>query len=395
MKVAVVAEFYPRAADPVLGLWAHRQAIAARDAGADVRVLVLYRPLPSLAAARGGAADVARAAARAVAQPPRATLDGIEVTYVPFLAPPRPRAYGRWGRWAAPTLAVALRALRRGFRFDLVHAHNAVPAGEAVRRAGLRTPYVVSVHGGDVFHTAVRSRAGAEAVRAALGRSRLVLANSAGIEERCRVLGAPATRVVRLGTDLPARRAKPYAQPTVVTTGHLVARKRHADVLRAVALLAARGRPLNYLVIGDGPEAGRLRALAGELGIADRLELAGQLPGDEALARTRRATLFAMPSTDEAFGVAYVEAMAGWLPAIGAEGEPGPREIRSAGDGLTLVAPGDPAALAAAIEALLGDEAALREAGDRARATVRRAFSWTVCGAATVAAYEAALGGGR
>ncbi|HWI07450.1 MAG TPA: glycosyltransferase, partial [Solirubrobacteraceae bacterium] len=141
----------------------------------------------------------------------RATLDGIDVAYVPFLAPPRPRAYGRWGRWAAPPLALALRALRRAFPYNLVHAHNAVPAGEAVRRAGLRVPYVVSVHGGDVFHTVPRSRAGAEAVRAALGCARLVLANSAGIEERCRVLGAPATRVVRLGSDLPERRAEPYA----------------------------------------------------------------------------------------------------------------------------------------------------------------------------------------
>ena len=46
MKVAIVSEFYPRAHDPVLGVWAHRQALAARDAGADVRVLVLHRPVP-------------------------------------------------------------------------------------------------------------------------------------------------------------------------------------------------------------------------------------------------------------------------------------------------------------------------------------------------------------
>ena len=46
MRVAVVAEFYPRADDPVLGVWAHRQALAARDAGADVRVLVLHRLVP-------------------------------------------------------------------------------------------------------------------------------------------------------------------------------------------------------------------------------------------------------------------------------------------------------------------------------------------------------------
>ena len=391
MKVAIVAEFYPRAADPVLGLWAHRQAIAARDAGADVRVLVLHRPLPSLAQARSGAGPAARAAARALAQPPRATLDGIDVTYVPFLAPPRPRSYGGWGRWAAAPLAVALRALRRSFRFDLVHAHNAVPAGEAVRRAGLRTPLAVSVHGGDVFYTVPGSRAGAEAVRAALAHARLVIANSAGIEHRCRVLGARRTCVVRLGTDLPARRAEPYPAPTLVTTGHVVARKRHADVLRAVALLGDRHPALRYLVVGDGPEAGALRALAGELGIADRLELAGQLPGDEALARTRRATLFAMPSTDEAFGVAYVEAMAGWLPAIAADGEPGPQEIVSQGGGMTLVPHNDPAALAGAIDELLGDEAKRQAEGERARATVERAFSWSACGAATVAAYEQAV----
>ena len=391
MKVAIVAEFYPRAADPVLGLWAHRQAIAARDAGADVRVLVLHRPLASLAQARSGARAALRATATALAQPAHAQLDGIEVTYVPFLAPPRPRTYGTWGRWAAPPLAVALRALRRRFAFDLVHAHNAVPAGEAVRRAGLSTPFAVSVHGGDVFHTVPGSRAGAEAVRAALGRARLVIANSAGIEERCRVLGARATRVVRLGTDLPAARAEPYRAPTVVTTAHLIARKRHGDVLRAIALLRDRHPALRYLVIGDGPQREPLRALAAELAIADRLDLAGQLPGDEALARTRRASVFAMASSDEAFGVAYVEAMAGWLPAIAAQGEPGPREIASQGGGMTLVPAGDPAALAAAIGALLDDQAALREAGAQARATVERAFSWTACARATLAAYEAAL----
>ena len=115
VRVAVVAEFYPRAADPVLGVWAHRQAIAARDAGADVRVLVLHRPLPPLRALRAGPRAAARAAADALRQPHHTTLDGIEIDYVPFLAPPRPRSYGSWGRWAAPPLALALRALRRDF----------------------------------------------------------------------------------------------------------------------------------------------------------------------------------------------------------------------------------------------------------------------------------------
>jgi len=393
MKVAIVAEFYPRAADPVLGVWAHRQALATRAAGADVRVLVLHRPLPPLAAARAGPRAALRAARSALTQPRHATLDGIEVTYVPYLSPPRPSSYEDWGRWAAPSLAIALRTLRRRFAFDLVHAHNAVPAGDAVRRARLRTPLVVSVHGGDVFHTAARSARGAQTVTATFEHARLVLANSAGTQQRCRELGAGAdrTRVVHLGSDLPAARAEPYAQPTVVTTGHVIARKRHADVLDALAQLRERHPQLRYLVVGDGPELEALRRRADRLGLADRVDMPGQLTPDAALQRTRRATLLAMPSTDEAFGVAYVEAMAGWVPAIASLGEPGPEEIATAGGGIRLVPARDVGTLAAAIDGLLSDERGLRETGDAARATVQAAFSWPSCGAATLAAYEQAL----
>ena len=148
MKVLVVAEYYPRVGDPVLGIWSHRQAIAARDAGAEVRVLVLHRPLPSLGALRAGDRG---AIARPLRQPGAAELDGLKVDYVRYLSPPRPWSYGSWGAWAAPLLARALRAVRATFPFELVHAHYAVPAGDAVRRASSSARLLVSVHGGDVY----------------------------------------------------------------------------------------------------------------------------------------------------------------------------------------------------------------------------------------------------
>ena len=137
MRVLIVAEYYPRASDPTLGVWAHRQAMAARDAGAEVRVLVLHRPLPPLADLRRLRV---RAIADAVSQPARGVRDGIEVEYLRYLSPPRPWSYGTWGAWAAPQLRRALRRLRAQFGFDLVHAHYAVPAGDAVRRAALCRP---------------------------------------------------------------------------------------------------------------------------------------------------------------------------------------------------------------------------------------------------------------
>src|SRR5207253_9464116 len=60
VRVCVVAEYYPRRRDPVVGIWAHRQALAARDAGADVRVLALERPLPPLASLRAGPGELVR-----------------------------------------------------------------------------------------------------------------------------------------------------------------------------------------------------------------------------------------------------------------------------------------------------------------------------------------------
>jgi len=387
VRVAIVTEYYPRAHDPVLGIWAHRQAVAARDAGADVRVLVLYRPIPPLSTAPR---DLPREARRLLRHPRRATLDGIEVQYVRFAAPPRPRSYGSWGAWAAPSAAVALRRLRRRFAFELVHAHNAVPAGEAVRRARIDAPLVVSVHGGDVFHTAPKHAAGAEAVRATFAAARLVLANSAGVEAASRALGAPRTRVLRLGTDLPPV-ASPAEPPLLVTVAHLIARKRHADVVRALALLRDRHPALRYRLIGDGPEREPLVRLAAELGVANRVELLGQLPHPEALARARAGSLFVMPSVDEAFGVAYVEAMAAGLPAIAARGEPGPQEIATVGGGLRLVEPRAPEVLARAIDELLSDPAALRALGAEARATAERGFTWERCGRETVRAYEEAL----
>lgn len=386
MKVLVVAEYYPRASDPVLGIWAHRQAMAARDAGAEIRVLVLHRPVPPLAALRKR--DPA-AIMEPMRQPAAVELDGIPVEYVRYLSPPRPWSYGSWGSWAAPALALALRRARSRFAFELIHAHYAAPPGDAVRRASPTTPLVVSAHGGDVRSVA-RLRTGARAVRAAFEHARLVLANSAGTARRCTELGARRTKVVHLGADLPSQ-PSPDDQRTLVTVAQLIARKRHADVISALALLRSRHPSLRYVIVGDGPERERLQALAVDLGVAERVEFRGRLDHAEAVSCAQRGTVFVLPSTDEAFGVGYVEAMAAGVPAIGCAGEDGPEEIASSGGGIALVPPGDVEAIANRIDGLISDPKKLSAMGSAARRTVEAAFTWGGCGADTVAAYEQAL----
>jgi glycosyltransferase involved in cell wall biosynthesis len=384
MRVLVLAEYYPRAGDQALGIWAHRQTLAVRRAGVDLQVLVLHRPVPPLSAIRTGDLATARTVVR---QPRRAQRDGIPVDYLRYFSPPRPLSYPTWGAWAAPWLRRAMRRIRRDFPFDLVHAHYAVPAGDAVRRADPRVPVVVSVHGGDVLG----DHADAPQVAAALGHARLVLANSAGTARRCDARGARRTRVVHLGADIPAQPRPAPATPTIVTVGNLIARKRHTDVIDAVARLRDRVPELVYLIVGDGPERGALERRAAQADLAGRVRFLGRLAPDAALDAAGDATLMVMPSTEEAFGVAYVEAMAAGVPAIGSRGEDGPMEIAAAGPGIELVSARDPAALAEMIGAMIDDPERLRRLRRSARETVQRAFAWDRCGAETVDAYAEAL----
>jgi glycosyltransferase involved in cell wall biosynthesis len=397
VRVAVVAEWYPSPADPVLGIWAHRQAVAARDAGAEVRVIALRRPIPPLSVARAADLGMLREwarGARAALGP--LVLDGIEVRAVPFVAPPRPVSYGSWGYWMAPPLRRALDRLWASWRFDVLHAHCLAPAGHAaarwVRGASERPAFVVSAHGPDMINVPENSSVGRRACVAAMAKANLVVANSTWAARRCeQIAGRPLpARVVHLGADVPPVAHRSNGAVRMVTVAHLVGRKRHEVVLRALARLAPERRP-EYLVIGDGPCRTTLERLAAELGVTDRVRFAGQLPNERAVAEAAKCDLFVMPGVEEPFGVAFVEAMAAGLPAIGSRGEGGPEDIAAAGPGMVLVEPDDAGGLASVLERLTADRAELARLGAAARETVAANFTWERCGAETVAAYQAAL----
>ena len=383
MRVAVVSEYYPRAHDPVLGVWAHRQALAARDAGADVRVLVLYRPIPPRSTPPR---DLPSATRRLLRQPRHATLDGIAVEYVPLrraAAPAGLRVVGRVG--GAVARARAAPPARR-FPFDLVHAHNAVPAGDAVVRARARVPLVVSVHGSDVFFTAPsfeRGRArGPARVRARAARARQQRGRRGGDRGR----SAPGGRASCTSGPTCRRPGRSPIRPAAsrrcsCRSAHLVARKRHADVLRAMGCCATAIRRCAIASSATAPSAapssGSPRSWASRTGSSST----GSSRTPTRCAARARRSCSCMPSVDEAFGVAYVEAMAGGLPAIGCRGEPGPRRSPRPEAGSGSSRPATPTRSRARSTRCSPTPRPLRAAGAQARATVEAAFTWERCGA--------------
>ena len=106
-----------------------------------------------------------------------------------------------------------------------------------MRRARPGAPVVVSVHGGDVLSVAHAHGTAARAVtRRSPTRGSCSPTPTAWPSAR-RALGARDTRVVHLGTDVPPEPAPEPRADASSTVAHLVARKRHADVLRALWLL--------------------------------------------------------------------------------------------------------------------------------------------------------------
>ncbi|MGH9368358.1 MAG: glycosyltransferase family 4 protein, partial [Thermoanaerobaculia bacterium] len=108
-----------------------------------------------------------------------------------------------------------------------------------------------------------------------------------------------------------AKRGTAAGGPVILCVAHLYPRKQVSSLLRAMLLLKSKA---HLRVVGAGPELPALRRLAGELGLADRVDLRGHLPFERLVEEYRDADVFCLPSLQEGFGIVFLEAMAAGLP---------------------------------------------------------------------------------
>ena len=178
--------------------------------------------------------------------------------------------------------------------------------------------------------------------------------------------------LIHMGVPLsppPVGESPARATPVVLCPAQLIPRKAHHHLLDATARLRARGIGFELWLAGDGPEGDALGRRVDELRLGDRVRQLGTVPHAELLRlyRERAVDCVVLPSLHEGISVALIEAMAHGVPAIGTR-TGGIPELLDDGAGV-LVPPGDPGALADALELVLGS-ATLR--GELARAGRRR-----------------------
>jgi glycosyltransferase involved in cell wall biosynthesis len=152
---------------------------------------------------------------------------------------------------------------------------------------------------------------------------------------------------------------------TLVAMGRLARVKGFDLLVEAFARVAAAHPEWRLVVYGEGPERAALEAQVARLGLAGRVSLPGRV--SDPSARLATAHAFVLSSRHEGFPNALLEAMACGLPAVAFDCPSGPADIVTHGrDGL-LVPRGDVAALAAALDRLMGSAEERARMGRNAR----------------------------
>lgn len=301
------------------------------------------------------------------------------------------------------------RTVERG-RFDLVHS-NLIHADvwfAAVKRLFLPRMKLVSMKHG--YSDSYQSRHGFDASRIGFGpmavltrlaatQADRVVAISSGLARLFRdgrLVPPEKLTVIRYGfsfadaiSELPSGAAR-KGDPQLVTVGRLVAVKQHDLLIRMLPQLASRFPGIRLVIVGSGPEEGRLKALAEELGVAGHIVWTGFVRNIHDYLRD--SDIFLFPSKAEGFGAVTLEAWYNGLPVVAFD-VPAQNEIITHGFDGFLIDPFDVQSLRDCVVGLLDDPGLGRTIGRNGRATYEAGYTVEVMVRNTLDLYRSVLDG--
>jgi teichuronic acid biosynthesis glycosyltransferase TuaC len=359
MHVLTLTPFYPTAADDASGCFIAESVAELQQLGIEVSVIAVHpmhhsHPGPDPKA------------------PP--------ATWKKYFCLPGNPGLASAGQFLHAALKFHVRELHARHPISLIHAHAALPCGQAAMLLAkdLSIPFVVTVHGLDAFST--------RQVPGWFGR-RCSPVSEQVYDAAARVIciSEQVARQVREGISDPVRTSIAYngvdpslftppigsavANEAILSVGNLISIKGHELLLRSVAAIAPGHPQVQCRIIGDGPERARLQELARELRIEDRVHFLGRRPRSEVAAAMRDCTLFALPSWYEGLGCVYLEAMSAERPAIACRGQ-GIEEVIRHGENGWLIEPKNLDDLTTALRTLLSDPPLREKLGRNGRQTV-------------------------
>lgn len=381
MRVLLLASYFPKPGNALMGTWALDQAQALRRCGATVEVISLTPWIPSWP----GQSGTLRAYASC---PPSSEWDGLCVHYPRWLVYPVTqfernlrRNPQQWLSAAWFFCGSAVTTIARNFRPDVILAHHTSVNGWVAMKLArvLAVPYFTQDHAQweiaacstnanlrRLYHEVAASAAGMLAVSKQM---------AVDLQAAC-----PDGRVFRIpnGTKLPSDQAEASASsraPVAFSAGMLIQYKGFDLLLRAWKHVHAQHPEARLRIAGDGPDRAQLLRLRDELGLTSTVEFLGYLPQAEVQSEMAAARLFVLASWNETFGVVFLEAAACATPCIWARNA-GVADVLEEGVHGLAIPPRDPDALAIAISSLLADPERAAALGQAAARHVEAHLTW-------------------
>ena len=270
---------------------------------------------------------------------------------------------------------------------DVVVAFFGIPSGPIglLLRLINRTPYIVSLRGGDVpgfqpYDLAFFHKLLGPIIRLLWKNAAGVVANSAGLQSLARRF-APEMEIAVIPNGVDAQTFHPTSAPAeaprpvqLLFVGRVVFQKGLDVLLRALAMLPS-SHDFRLEIIGDGDQREPLAAEIRRLGLEQKITFAGWCDRAAIAERYQQADVFVFPSRDEGMPNVVLEAMASGLPIV-ATAIAGNEDLVREGENGCLVPTEDAAALAAALTRLIERPDLRRTMGRASRAIVEREYTW-------------------
>ncbi len=305
-------------------------------------------------------------------------------------------------------LAVSMHDVARREKLDLMHVHYAIPHATSawVAREMLSgerdLPIVTTLHGTDITLTGLHPSFHA-ITRFSILKSQGITAVSAYLkEETVGGFGVPEERVEVIPNFIDTEVWRPGKEPChrsalapggekiVMHVSNFRGVKRVEDVIRIFGKVVDEV-PARLVMVGDGPERPVAAELAERLGLADRVLFLGKHASvDELLAC---ADVFLLPSENESFGLAALEAMASGAPVVASRAG-GLPEVVEDGESGFLHDVGDVDGMAASAVRILSDEAVHARVAEAGRARAVERFSADAVVPRYEAFYESVIAAG-
>jgi L-malate glycosyltransferase len=285
-------------------------------------------------------------------------------------------------------LAVALHDAAQRHHLDVVHVHYAIPHATSAWIAGEmlgdeRLPVVTTLHGTDITLVGLHPSFH-EITRFAILKSDGITAVSEFLrDETVRDFRVPQERIEVIPNFIDTKIYHPGKEPchrsTLSEEGESILMhvsnfrgvKRVTEVVEIFARVQKK-TPSRLVMIGDGPDRPRASERAKELGIADRVVFLGKHDSVDELLSC--ADVFLLPSENESFGLAALEAMASGAAVVATKAG-GIPEVVPDGEAGYLFEVGDVEAMAEGTLEILGDPALLKRFRAHAREIATTEYS--------------------